>query len=80
MKFPAHHYIRHTGFFLVVGLCVVLTSSISNAGAPDEYFEKHVRPLLINHCYDCHGEDLAEANLRLDTKPGGKKAEKVAPQ
>jgi hypothetical protein len=35
-----------------------------------KFFEDRIRPLLIKHCYECHGEDLAEGNLRLDTKQG----------
>ena len=57
----------------------MLQSSISNAVAPDQYFEQHVRPLLVNHCYECHSEDLAEANLRLDTKYGWQKGGKSGP-
>ena len=79
MNFPAHHNIRNTGLFFAIGLCVVLLSSISNAESPDKYFEKHVRPLLINHCYDCHNEDLAEANLRLDIKYGWQRGGKSGP-
>jgi hypothetical protein len=79
MKFPVHHFIRHVGLFLAIGLYLALTSSPCNADAPEEYFEKHVRPLLVSHCYDCHGEDLAEANLRLDTKTGWQKGGKSGP-
>lgn len=32
-------------------------------------FDKDVRPVLEQHCWDCHGPDLAEANLRLDSEP-----------
>jgi len=35
-----------------------------------EFFEKRIRPLLVKRCYDCHGPDLAEGKLRLDTKNG----------
>lgn len=35
-----------------------------------KYFEDRVRPLLVKHCYGCHGENLAEGKLRLDTKNG----------
>ncbi|MBT4010964.1 MAG: DUF1553 domain-containing protein [Planctomycetaceae bacterium] len=79
MNFPADHYKRHTASSLAIGLCLVLTSSFSHATAPDEYFEKHVRPLLVNHCYACHSADLAEANLRLDTKAGWQAGGKSGP-
>ena len=31
------------------------------------FFESKVRPLLVANCQDCHGEDEANANLRLDS-------------
>ena len=39
-----------------------------------KYFEDRVRPLLVKHCYGCHGEDLSEGKLRLDTKNGWERA------
>ncbi len=30
----------------------------------NEFFEKRVRPVLVEHCLDCHGEDLSESDLR----------------
>lgn len=35
-----------------------------------EFFEKRIRPILIAHCYECHGPDEASGKLRLDTKDG----------
>ena len=37
------------------------------AAASDEYFTRHVAPLLQQHCLDCHGSDLQEGQLRLDS-------------
>ncbi|QDU81771.1 Planctomycete cytochrome C [Polystyrenella longa] len=34
-----------------------------------EFFEKEIRPILANRCYDCHGPETEEANLRLDSRP-----------
>lgn len=31
-------------------------------------FERDVRPLLTEHCSDCHGPDLQESRLRLDVR------------
>lgn len=41
-------------------------------GAPMEFFEERVRPLLADHCYSCHSEDKArpKGNLRLDSREG----------
>jgi cytochrome c553 len=36
-----------------------------------EYFEKHVRPILVNNCYSCHSANTkAMANLRVDDRNG----------
>lgn len=37
--------------------------------AKNAFFESRIRPVLVNHCYECHGPESAEAkgNLRLDT-------------
>ena len=34
------------------------------------FFEKRIRPVLAEHCYDCHGEDEQEGGLRLDSRAG----------
>ncbi len=36
------------------------------------YFEKHVRPLLVQHCYECHSadSDQLKGGLRLDYREG----------
>ena len=31
------------------------------------FFETRVRPLLAKHCYECHGEEKQESDLRLDS-------------
>jgi mono/diheme cytochrome c family protein len=33
-----------------------------------EYFEKHIRPILTEHCLACHGPDKQRGELRLDSK------------
>ncbi|MEX2172999.1 MAG: PSD1 and planctomycete cytochrome C domain-containing protein [Pirellulaceae bacterium] len=35
-----------------------------------EFFEKQIRPLLANHCHECHGPDKQEGKLRLDSRAG----------
>ncbi len=35
-----------------------------------EFFEKRVRPLLADRCYECHGPKKQEGGLRLDTAAG----------
>ena len=32
-----------------------------------QFFEAKVRPLLVNHCFECHGETKQKGQLRLDS-------------
>ncbi|MEL6104986.1 MAG: PSD1 and planctomycete cytochrome C domain-containing protein [Planctomycetota bacterium] len=59
--------------FAVLGLLVGTTF----ASGPEEqeklhFFESKIRPLLIEHCYDCHSEESGESegNLLLDSAAG----------
>jgi len=38
-------------------------------GQAEAFFESRVRPLLAAKCQSCHGEKIAEAGLRLDSRP-----------
>ncbi len=33
-----------------------------------EFFENQVRPLLVQHCFECHSEEKQEGGLRLDSR------------
>ncbi len=33
-----------------------------------EFFEQQIRPLLVSHCLECHGDRKQEAKLRLDSR------------
>ncbi len=32
------------------------------------HFERHVRPLVVAHCFSCHGENVQEGGLRLNSR------------
>ena len=32
-----------------------------------DFFEKRVRPILAEHCFECHSSDVPESELRLDS-------------
>src|SRR5262245_32328281 len=32
------------------------------------FFEKRIRPVLVEHCFSCHGEKKQEGGLRLDSR------------
>ncbi|MEK6260968.1 MAG: c-type cytochrome domain-containing protein, partial [Planctomycetota bacterium] len=53
----------------------------ADAPSPEqlEFFEKQVRPLLVEHCSECHGAKKSEAGLRLDTKRGFAKGSDTGP-
>ncbi len=60
---------------LTGGLCVLPVLSTFGATAEADglaFFEKRIRPLLAERCYECHGATSAKASgeLRLDTREG----------
>ena len=40
----------------------------TNADEREVFFERHIRPLLVEKCVSCHGPDKQEGNLRLDSR------------
>ncbi|MDQ3623049.1 MAG: DUF1549 domain-containing protein, partial [Verrucomicrobiota bacterium] len=38
-----------------------------------EFFEKKIRPVLVESCYECHGEEKQKGGLRLDSKAAWEK-------
>ncbi len=40
------------------------------AETPEAFFEKKVRPLLVEHCQECHGPEKQKGGLRLDSREG----------
>ncbi|QDT60462.1 Planctomycete cytochrome C [Stieleria bergensis] len=58
--------------FLMLPLLVAVIAG--NAAAADqgiEFFEKQVRPILVEHCYECHSAEMdVQGGLRLDWQQG----------
>ncbi len=48
-----------------------------------EFFEKQVRPVLVERCHECHSADNAESDFRADSRAallhGGKRGPAIAP-
>jgi Protein of unknown function (DUF1553)/Protein of unknown function (DUF1549)/Planctomycete cytochrome C len=56
----------------IVWMIAIQFSWLPMANAADDldFFESRIRPLLIEHCYECHGEKKQEGGLRLDWRDG----------
>ncbi len=69
---------------MLLGLLMasVLTQT-DTTGADREFFETHVRPVLVQKCQGCHGPEKQKGDLRLDSKAamlaGGKTGPAVVP-
>ena len=48
------------------------SAAANPAPSPDavRFFETKVRPVLADNCFQCHGADKQEDNLRLDSRAG----------
>src|SRR4051812_17843264 len=51
-----------------LALAATTTAALAK-GTPEqiEFFEKNVRPVLVEQCYSCHGPDKQKAELRVDS-------------
>jgi hypothetical protein len=54
-------------FVCLAAAVAVLAPGVARADAARD-FESRVRPLLVAKCQECHGEKVAEAGLRLDSR------------
>ncbi len=68
MKFDS---IRFSLKYPVSGMALFLAcagTAMANE-RPDPYtFEQHIRPIMENHCFECHGAEFQDGELRLDIK------------
>ncbi|MEC9094000.1 MAG: PSD1 and planctomycete cytochrome C domain-containing protein [Planctomycetota bacterium] len=69
----------------IIQAVMVLTACVRVAYPDDtqgiHYFEKHVRPLLVDRCLKCHsaGSETLGGNLRLDSQEGWSKGGDLGP-
>ncbi len=58
---------RFTRPLIPLLLLVLVPVALSGASKDElKFFETHIRPLLAENCFECHGEDKQKAGLRLD--------------
>src|SRR5262249_59302046 len=51
--------------------CLVIVPARTQAQQPNpaaDFFERNVRPVLVERCLSCHGPEKAKSGLRLDTR------------
>jgi hypothetical protein len=67
----------------ILGLEAFPCRAESPTGASAEFFEKKVRPVLVEKCHRCHGGKLQKGGLRLDSREsllkGGESGPVVSP-
>ncbi len=63
--------------FVAISYCIVCPDANAQeiSAADESFFETRIRPVLIEHCFKCHGPQAkrVEANLRLDSITGMRK-------
>ena len=66
-----------------LGFCVALSSARGSERDQLDHFENHVRPLLLAKCAECHGDEIQESGLRVDSREallaGGQRGPAVVP-
>ena len=62
--------LRAATLWPVCGLAWIIVATTATASPPvsgEALFEAHVRPLLVDRCQKCHGDEKSESGLRLDS-------------
>jgi Protein of unknown function (DUF1553)/Protein of unknown function (DUF1549)/Planctomycete cytochrome C len=61
----------HTLLAWVVASIIAIPGFAADQDTPEEidFFEKKVRPILVERCYECHSADEANGELLLDSRP-----------
>src|SRR6185312_13305890 len=60
---------------IALGWCLALTAVAGGAEPPAiasreaDFFERRVRPVLVENCVSCHGPEKQKSGLRLDSRP-----------
>ena len=56
--------------FVIIVQCLTLSTNerVLAEDTSVEFFEKHIRPVLVQHCIRCHGPEKIQGGLRLDSR------------
>jgi hypothetical protein len=68
-----------TARILAFAVLAIATAGVSAAEDGLAFFEKRIRPLLVEHCYGCHAGVNSKGGLLLDTEQGWKSGGKRGP-
>jgi hypothetical protein len=76
-----------TALLLALGLAAAPAQTAHKSITPEqlEFFEKNIRPVLVEHCYECHSEEKGKSKgeLTVDTRDairiGGDRGPAVVP-
>ena len=82
-----HQFIQYRAVLLIVGMLIASGSLAMAAESPEAaaFFESKIRPVLVQHCYQCHSAKAgkSEGGLRLDSRAairaGGDRGPAVVP-
>ncbi|MDB6117433.1 MAG: Planctomycete cytochrome, partial [Verrucomicrobiaceae bacterium] len=55
---------------IAFGFGLLFTSGMARGDEGTDFFEKKVRPLLVEHCLECHGPEKHKGGLRWDSREG----------
>src|SRR5690349_25132394 len=64
---PARRDASPPHWLAVAGCLITVSLFAAPARAPKVDFDQHVKPLLENYCYECHGDGAAKSGLALDS-------------
>lgn len=54
-------------------VCLLIGAVVSATAEDHAFFESKVRPILVEHCYDCHSGVNSKGGLLLDSRQGWEK-------